>query len=141
MRLVMRGDGTETKPAEATKLSQFFRSSTAIFRKGTSLADTMDAVINYAEAIYPQYGAQFAKAQTKAIVEDTLLSDYLPTRIRSRYNDTCYLQKFSLRTRSGLIFCKPLRKTRDRKILSAGQPAFYAEEPQIVFVLVLHAHF
>lgn len=50
MRLVMQTDGAEMKATEAIRLSRVSKSSAVIVRKNTFVVDTMNTLINNADA-------------------------------------------------------------------------------------------
>lgn len=82
----MRIDGVDIKAAEAVKLSQTTKRSTAIFCKDMAFVDIMNWLANYNGAFTLKYDLQFVDARTKEIVDDPMSCNYLPTMSKGIYN-------------------------------------------------------
>lgn len=81
----MRRDRGVVKQAETINLSKVCNTSFVLVRRGSTFLDTKKVLVNYAVDFDFEYGIKFFNARIKYIVNDTLSSLYLPTRIRAAY--------------------------------------------------------
>lgn len=86
MRLVIQTDGAIIRAIEDIKLEQLLNSSTAIVRPDKSTFDSMEMLVNSADAFYQQYVVPLSVAESEDIVNDTVSADYLSKRCGRTYN-------------------------------------------------------
>lgn len=73
-------NGADTKQAESTRLSTICNTSYALVDRNSTVLDNIIALVNYAWVVYLEYRVKIVDVCIRDIVENTLLSQYLPAR-------------------------------------------------------------
>lgn len=85
MHLITCGDRAETRQAEDIKLSGIRNTSSNPVCRDSRLVEIMKEVFDYLSANDLEYGVKYVDVYIKDIVDDTLSSEYLPSRTRATY--------------------------------------------------------
>lgn len=85
MNLIIHRDEASIKQAEACKLRKVCNTSSAMYWKDMSLFNTMKAFVNHNEAFQVRYSLRFVDLGIEYIVDDTMSSDYLPSKMHRTY--------------------------------------------------------
>lgn len=84
--LVMQISGVRIKAADPIKLSQVVNSPTVTVWKEASSMNTMEAIVKYSRAFYLRCKIQSVDVRMKVVVDDTVSSEHLTTKIRGFYS-------------------------------------------------------
>lgn len=87
LNLVRRQDGGDIKQAETITLSKICRTSYALVLRDSTLVHTMGGLVNYALTLDLRLIKGSLDESIKDLVNDTLVSEYLPTRTQAAVCD------------------------------------------------------